>query len=151
MTTSRTCNAIKHWLWGEFWLIITQKERGWTLPSLWVEYLSVSLSHEGMGMSPLLQTMPGLLIFTKKLLAFLQVFSVFYLVTVMEYKSYTTIHPKSVEQQEKESKIAQSVESQPRGKQFYVGNLTWVRVHWLCFFSLESFQIIWKDHIQEVF
>ena len=44
----------------------------------------------------------------------------------MEYKSYTTIHPKSVEQQEKESKIAQSVESHPRGKQFYVGNLTWV-------------------------
>ena len=45
---------------------------------------------------------------------------------VMEYKSYTTIHPKSVEQQEKESKIAQSVENHPRGKQFYVGNLTWV-------------------------
>lgn len=44
---------------------------------------------------------------------------------VMEYKSYTTIHPKSVEQQEKESKIAQSVENHPRGKQFYVGNLTW--------------------------
>ena len=57
----------------------------------------------------------------------------------MEYKSYTTIHPKSVEQQEKESKIAQSVESQPRGKQFYVGNLTWVRVYGFCFFSLESF------------
>ena len=45
----------------------------------------------------------------------------------MQYKSYTTIHPKSVEQQEKESKIAASVENQVRGKQLYVGGLTWVR------------------------
>jgi len=44
---------------------------------------------------------------------------------VMEYRSYTTIHPKSVEQQEKESKIAQTVDNHPRGKQLYVGNLTW--------------------------
>ena len=44
----------------------------------------------------------------------------------MEYKSYTTTHPKSVEQQEKESKIAANVDLHPRGKQFYVGGLTWV-------------------------
>lgn len=44
----------------------------------------------------------------------------------MEYKSYTTVHPKSVEQQEKESKIAANVENHPRGKQLYVGGLTWV-------------------------
>lgn len=44
----------------------------------------------------------------------------------MEYKSYTTIHPKSVEQQEKESKIAAHVDRQPKGKQLYVGGLTWV-------------------------
>ncbi|XP_066922853.1 cleavage and polyadenylation specificity factor subunit 6-like [Clytia hemisphaerica] len=43
----------------------------------------------------------------------------------MEYKSYTTTHPKSVEQQEKESKIAANVDYHPRGKQFYVGGLTW--------------------------
>ena len=44
----------------------------------------------------------------------------------MEYKSYTTVHPKSVEQQEKESKIAANVENQVRGKQLYIGGLTWV-------------------------
>ena len=49
--------------------------------------------------------------------------------TVMEYKSYTTTHPKSAEQQEKESKIAAIVDTQhPRGKQLYVGGLTWVRI-----------------------
>ena len=47
----------------------------------------------------------------------------------MEYKSYTTTHPKSAEQQEKESKIAAIVDTQhPRGKQLYVGGLTWVRI-----------------------
>ena len=47
----------------------------------------------------------------------------------MEYKSYTTTHPKSAEQQEKESKIAAIVDTQhPRGKQLYVGGLTWVRM-----------------------
>jgi len=46
----------------------------------------------------------------------------------MEYKSYTTTHPKSAEQQEKELKIAASVEKHPRGKQMYVGGLTWVRI-----------------------
>lgn len=45
---------------------------------------------------------------------------------VMEYKSYTTIHPKSVEQQDKETKIAASVEAQTKqGKQLYIGGLTW--------------------------
>ena len=45
----------------------------------------------------------------------------------MEYKSYTTTHPKSAEQQEKESKIAAIVDTHhPRGKQLYVGGLTWV-------------------------
>lgn len=47
----------------------------------------------------------------------------------MEYKSYTTTHPKSAEQQEKESKIAANVDTHhPRGKQLYVGGLTWVRI-----------------------
>ena len=59
----------------------------------------------------------------------------------MEYKSYTTTHPKSAEQQEKELKIAASVEKHPRGKQMYVGGLTWVRtISSLCFYlSAQNF------------
>ena len=50
----------------------------------------------------------------------------------MEYKSYTTTHPKSAEQQEKESKIAAIVDTHhPRGKQLYVGGLTWVRMSYV--------------------
>lgn len=44
---------------------------------------------------------------------------------VMEYKSYTTVHPKSMEQQEKESKISANIDKSVRGKQLYVGGLTW--------------------------
>jgi len=43
----------------------------------------------------------------------------------MEYKSYTTIHPKSMEQQEKEMKISANIDKTVRGKQLYVGGLTW--------------------------
>jgi len=43
----------------------------------------------------------------------------------LEYKSYTTVHPKSIEQQEKEAKISASLDQQQPGKQLYVGNLTW--------------------------
>eukprot|EP00794_Sanderia_malayensis_P018169 gene18169-19982_t len=44
-----------------------------------------------------------------------------------EYKSYTTIHPKSAIQQEKEAKIAASLYSKgaEKGKALYVGNLSW--------------------------
>jgi len=44
-----------------------------------------------------------------------------------EYKSYTTLHPKSALQQEKEAKIAASLysKSNDKGKALYVGNLTW--------------------------
>ncbi|XP_047134717.1 cleavage and polyadenylation specificity factor subunit 6 isoform X1 [Hydra vulgaris] len=44
---------------------------------------------------------------------------------VSEYRSYTTIHPKSMEQQEKESKIAANVDQIPKGLSLYIGNLTW--------------------------
>jgi len=43
----------------------------------------------------------------------------------IEYKSYTTIHPKSMEQQEKELKISANIDKSVRGKQLYVGGLTW--------------------------
>jgi len=43
----------------------------------------------------------------------------------LEYKSYTTLHPKSQEQQDKEAKIAATLGTQVSGKQVYVGNLTW--------------------------
>ena len=51
-----------------------------------------------------------------------------FLLVGKEYKSYTTLHPKSALQQEKEAKIAASLYSKgaDKGKALYVGNLTWV-------------------------
>jgi len=43
----------------------------------------------------------------------------------LEYKSYTTVHPKSQEQIDKEAAIASKLDLNMRGKQLYVGNLTW--------------------------
>ncbi len=45
-----------------------------------------------------------------------------------EYKSYTTVHPKSALQQEKEAKIAANLytKGSEKGKALYVGNLPWV-------------------------
>ena len=53
-----------------------------------------------------------------------------------EYKSYTTVHPKSALQQEKEAKIAASLysKSTDKGKALYVGNLTWVSIQAVSFF-----------------
>ena len=37
----------------------------------------------------------------------------------LEYKSYTTVHPKSIEQQEKEAKISASLDQQQPGKEIF--------------------------------
>ena len=65
-----------------------------------------------------------------------------------EYKSYTTLHPKSALQQEKEAKIAASLysKSNDKGKALYVGNLTWVGFLFcfvLVLYTVTCYQKIW--------